>query len=202
MRKIVSFAAFFCFVVNLWAQQSKPPMVAEDGGFQERGSARILYWDTKANTAFGQFAIEYGRPVWKEEYEDPGNFDKLTKGKTYRLGSNFWTSLDTQLPLKISGISVAPGYYYLGLSRSKEEDKWSLVFIDSSKTRAMHLDAYQIERAPVLFRTPMATEVASDTSEKLAITLSYPKDKPTQATLRIAWGRLKLAAPVEITVGP
>jgi hypothetical protein len=202
MQRIASVIVCLCFAVNMWAQQPKPAMVAEDGGVQERGSARILYWDTKANTAFGQFAIDYGRPAWKKEYEDAVNFDKLTKGKTYRLGSNFWSSLDTQLPLKISGVRVAPGHYYLGLARSSKGDKWSLVFIDSAKSRAMHLDAYQIERGPVLFQIPMTTEPIVDPSEKLTITLSYPKDKPKQATLRIGWGKLQLAAPVEITVGP
>ena len=95
MQRIASIVACFCFALALWAQQPKPAMVAEDGELQERGSARILYWDTKANTAFGQFASDYGRPVWKKEYEDTATFDKLTKGKTYRLGSNWWTSLDT-----------------------------------------------------------------------------------------------------------
>lgn len=202
MYRIVSAVACLCFALNVWAQQSKPAMVAEDGEFQERGSARILYWDTKANTAFGQFAIDYGRPVWKKDYDDPSNFDKLTKGKIYRLGSNFWTSLDTQLPLRILSVNVAPGHYYLGLARSSNGGKWSLVFIDSAKSRAMHLDAFQIERAPVLFQIPMTVEPVASASEKLTITLSYPKEKPKQATLWIAWGKLQLSAPVEITVGP
>ena len=202
MHRIATAVACLCFVLNLCAQQSKPAMVAEDGGFQERGSARILYWDTKANTAFGQFAIEYGRPLWKKDYDDAATFDKLTKGKIYRLGSNFWTSLDTQLPLKVSGVNVAPGHYYLGLGRSPDGMTWSLVFIDSAKSRAMHLDAFQIDRAPVLFQVPMTVEPGAAASEKLTITLSYPKETPKQATVRIAWGKLQLSAPVEITVGP
>jgi hypothetical protein len=202
MGKFIAGTTFLFFALSCWAQQPKPIMVAEDGGLQERGSARILYWNTKEKTAFGQFAIDYGRPAWKKEYDDPANFDKLTKGKTYRLGSNFWTSLDTQLPIRISGREVMPGHYYLGLARSSGGDKWSLVFIDSLKARTMRLDAFQIERAPVLFQAPMTAEPVTGTNEKLAITLSYPEDKPKQATLRIAWGKLQLSAPVEITVGP
>ena len=201
MNKISGAAIFCLFVFSSWAQQAKPTMVAEDGGLQERGSARVLYWNTRANTAFGQFSIDYGRPAWKKDYDNKANFDKLTRGKTYRLGSNFWTVLDTQLPLKISGRDVAPGHYYLGLARRKERDIWSLVFIDSARTRTMRLDAYQIERAPVLFQVPMTEEAAAGASEKLTITLIYPKDKPRRVTLRIAWGRLLLAAPIEVTVG-
>ena len=31
--------------------------------------------------AAGQFAINYGRPVWKSIYEDPAKFDAMTQGK-------------------------------------------------------------------------------------------------------------------------
>jgi hypothetical protein len=202
MKLSICAGAFLFLALPVLAQQQRPAMVAEDGAFQERGSARVLYWDTKANTAFGQFAIDYGRPVWKKEYDDPANFDKLTKGKTYRLGSNFWTVLDTHLPLKISGKPVAPGHYYLGLARSAEGDKWSLVFIDSSKARSMRIDAFQIERAPVLFQVPMVVEPAAEMSQQLTITLSYTREKPKDVKLRISWGKLQLSAPVEVTVGP
>lgn len=202
MRSSVFAGALLLMTIPVRAQQQRPAMLAEDGAFQERGSARVLYWNTKANTAFGQFAIDYGRPVWKKEYDDPATFDKLTKGKTYRLGSNFWTVFDTHLPLKISGKEVAPGHYYLGLARSADGDNWSLVFLDSAKTRNMQLDAFQIERAPVLFQVPMGVEPTVDISEKLTITLSYTKEKPKDVKLRISWGKLQLAAPVEVTVGP
>jgi hypothetical protein len=177
-------------------------MVAEDGGFQERGSARVLYWNPRADTAFGQIAIEYGRPAWKKEYDDPANFDKLTRGKIYRLGSNFWTAYDAQLRTRISGREVSPGHYYLGLARSADGKKWSLAFIDSAKTRNMRLDAFQIERAPVLFQIPMTAEAAGEPMEKLTITFSYTKEKPKDVTLRISWGKLRLAAPMEVRVGP
>ncbi len=176
-------------------------MSAEDGALQERGSARVLYWDNRANTAFGQFAINYGRPVWKKAYEDPANFKKLTS-KIWRLGSNYWTVLDTQLPLKIGGRDVAPGTYNLGLLPSADGKSWSLAFIDPAKVRASRLDAFQIERAPVLFSIPMTTEQATSPAEKLTITLTYAKEKPKDVKLTVSWGTLQVSAPVEVTVGP
>jgi len=202
MRSSLFASVFLLSAFSVPAQQPKPQMVAEDGALQERGSARVLYWDTKANTAFGEFAIDYGRQPWRKEYDDPATFDKLTKGKTYRLGSNYWTILDTNVPLKVSGTAVAPGLYYLGLARSADGDKWNLLFIDAAKTRSMRIDAYQIDRAPVLFQVPMSIEPVNEPVEKLTITLSYPKDKPKNVKLRIAWGKLQLTAPVEVTVGP
>ncbi len=183
-------------------QQKRPAMVAEDGELQERGSARVLYWDTAGDKAFGQFAIDYGRPVWKSAYDDAAKFDAATKGKVYRLGSNWWTSLDTHVPLKISGKEVAAGYYFLGLERSQDGAAWSLVFIDPVRVRAARLDAFQIERAPILFKIPMTAEQAPAPTEKLTITLTYPKENPKKVEMAIAWGRLRLTAPVLVTVGP
>jgi len=182
------------------AQNDKPAMAAEDGGLQERGSARVLYWDTRADTAFGQFAFDYGRPAWKKAYEDPANFNKLTS-KIWRMGSNYWTILDTQLPLKIGGRDVAPGLYNLGLLPAPGGKSWSLAFIDPVKVRSARLDAFQIERAAVLFSIPMTTEQPASPAEKLTITLTYPKEKPKNVKLTISWGTLQVSAPIEVTVG-
>ena len=131
------------------AQQSKPAIVAEGGQPDDRASARVLYWNTVKHEAAGQFAINYGRPVWKSDYEDPAKFDGMTKGKTWRMGSNFWTVLDTCLPLKISGKTRSRRLLLLGLHRSEDGSKWSLAFIDPAKVRAAHIDAFEIQKAPV-----------------------------------------------------
>jgi len=182
------------------AQQSKPAIVAEGGQPDDRASARVLYWNTVKNGAAGQFAINYGRPVWKNDYEDPIKFDAMTKGKIWRMGSNFWTDLDTCLPLKISGKKVPAGYYYLGLHRSDDGSKWSLAFIDPAKVRAAHVDAFDIAKAPVEFEAPMFVTSAASKPEKLTIELSYPKDDFRKVTLNVAWGTLALTAPIEVTV--
>lgn len=182
------------------AQQSKPTIVAEGGQPDDRASARVLYWNTVKDEAAGQFAINYGRPVWKSAYEDPANFDRMTKGKIWRMGSNFWTDLDTCFPLKISGRKVPAGHYYLGLRRSEDGTKWSLAFISPEKVRAAHLDAFQIQRAPVLFEVPMSIAQAVSKPEKLTIALSYPQDNIRMVTLSVAWGTLALTAPIEVTV--
>ncbi len=199
-RFAAALSAAVVFVSIAWAQKEKPAMVAEDGGLQERGSARVLYWDTRANTAFGQFAIDYGRPVWRKAYEDPANFGKLTS-KIWRLGSNYWTVLDTQLPLKIGGRDITPGTYNLGLQPSADGKAWSLAFIDPAKVRSARLDAFQIERAAILFSIPVTTEQPASPAEKLTITLTYAKEKPKDVKLTISWGTLQVSAPIEVTVG-
>ena len=181
--------------------QQKPKVVAEGGTLDDRASARVLYWNAQTNSAAGQVAIDYGRPVWKKEYNDTAKFDAMTRGKVWRMGSNYWTILDTNLPLSISGKKIAVGLYYLGLHRSDNGSEWSLAFIDPAKARKMQLDAFQIERAPVEFEAHMSNvSKAENQAEKLTITLSYPKDDIKHVTMRIGWGNLVLSTPIEVTV--
>ena len=191
--------AMVLFSLNAGGQQPRPKIVAEGGTPDDRASARVLYWNGQTDAAAGQLAIDYGRPVWKKEYNDPAKFDAMTRGKVWRMGSNYWTTLDTNLPLSMGGKKVPIGSYYLGLHRSEEGSEWSLVFIDPGKARRMHLDAFQIERAPVEFEAVMSTVTKAETPmEKLTITLSYPKDNIKHVTMLVAWGNLELSTPVDV----
>jgi hypothetical protein len=168
----------------------------------DRGSARLLYWNETADQAAGQIAVNYGRPVWRRDYEDPAKFDTMTKGKVWRMGSNFWSNLYTDLPITISGKSIKPGLYFLGLWRSADGSSWSLAFIDPVKVRKARLDAFQIQRATVEFTAPMNTEGAgSNPVAKLTIVLRALENNPKNLTLKVSWGPLALSAPVKVTVG-
>ncbi len=185
------------------AAQQKLGVIAEGGDPpDERASARLLYWDRDARSAAGQIALNYGQPVWKKDYEDPAKFDSLTKGKVWRMGKDYWTVLDTQLPLKIAGKPVAVGSYFLGLHRSSDGAQWSLAFIDPVEVRRAHLDASQIGKARVAFMVPMSAQKADDKVEKLTIILSHPKDDLKNVTLKLAWGNVLLTAPVQVTLQP
>ncbi len=185
------------------AAQEKKGIVAEGGDPpDERASARLLYWDRDARSAAGQIAINYGQPVWKKDYEDPAKFDSLTKGKVWRMGKDYWTVLDTQLPLKIAGKPVAAGSYFLGLHRSSDGAQWSLAFIDPAEVRRARLDASQIGKARVAFMAPMSAQKADDKAERLTITLSHPKDDLKNVTLKLAWGNTLLTAPVQVGLRP
>ena len=114
--------------------------------------------------------------MWKKDYEDPAKFDAMTKGKVWRMGSNHWTTLDTSLPLKISGGSVPAGSYFLGLKRSADGGRWSLAFIDPAAVRKARLDAFDIRKAAVRFDAPMSVRKSTATADKLTVTLSYPNE--------------------------
>jgi hypothetical protein len=195
---------FVALVAPSLAQQrpKQAPLcpVAEGGEPDDRASARVLYWDEKLNHSAGQLAIDYGRPVWQKKYADAATFDGMTKGKVWRMGSNFWTLLDTSLPLKISGKAISPGYYFLGLARSTDGAQWSLAFIDPAKVRSARGDAFEIQRVKVEFEAPVNVEKATSVVDKLTITFSYKQATSTKVTLRIAWGNFLVSAPVDVSV--
>jgi len=202
MKRVLSLAAVFVLSAAyvLGQPQAKKPIVAEGGSPDDRASARVLYWNPNIDGAAGQLAIDYGRPVWNKVYEDRVKFDGMTKGKVWRLGSNFWTTLDTDLPLNISGKNVPPGHYYLGLERSADGAQWSLAYIKPTAVMREHIDAFDIRKAKVDFTTPMSVDKPGTSAEKLTITLSYPKEDIRNVTLKIAWGNLALSAPIKVTV--
>jgi hypothetical protein len=208
MRKAKTFivlgiSLMVCLTSLAEAQNNKPappPIVAFGSDSVERGTTRVGFWNTKKDMGAGQFAIDYGRPVWKKDYEDTAKFDAMTKGHVYRLGSNFWTTMDTDMPLNIAGTTIPAGLWYLGLQRSADGASWSLVFIDPMKARAEHVDASEIERAPIAYKAPMTTEQATETKDKLTIDLVFKRTAPKDVTLRVAWGKLQLSAPVQVPV--
>ena len=178
------------------AQQNK--LIIGGGKPNDYASTRLLYFTPKG--ALGQFAFNYGRPLWKTEYDDPAKFDALTKGKIWRMGSNFWSNLYTDLPLTISGKDVASGYYFLGLQRSADGSSWSLAFIDPVNARKNHFDALFMEGVPVEFTAPMHLEPPSaEPVEKLTLILTHPKDDLHNATLTLTWGHVVLTAPIKVT---
>ena len=203
MKRTSCVVAFIVLAgASLCAQQNSGQQGAlaafGNGEVRQRASARILYGVRGANTYPGLFVINYGQPTWRSEYDDPTTFDRMTKGQVWRMGDDFWTVLDTNLPLRIGGRDIAVGAYYLGAHRSEDGSTWSLAFIDPSKTRRDRLDAVEIAKATIEFMVPMTFEKTRESIEKLTIILESQEENLLDVTLRVAWGNLLLTAPVQV----
>ena len=164
----------------------------------ERGLSRVLYWNELRDSPLGAVSIDFGRPNWNPQLDIPARFDALTKGNVWRLGNDYWTTLDSNVPLKISGRDIPIGLWYLGLHRSADGATWSLAFIDPVKARSSRLDPHAMNLAPVEFRVPLTVEQPSGFAEKLTIVLAADKTNIKNVTLRITWGKLQLMAPAVI----
>lgn len=196
MKNFLMAVAAVALLASPVLAQQQAGLQAFDNNKDERGEARVLFWDNAKNGAAGEFCITYGRPLWKAEYEQNENFEKMTRGKVWRAGKNFWTTLDSNVPLEIAGRAVAPGAYYLGVHRSDDGKSWSLAFIDPDAARKDRLDAFEIQKAPVAFKVPLAFAETEESQARLAITLERQPENTQASTLKIAWGRFVLTAPV------
>jgi len=196
--KRMSYALAFMVLAGtpFYAQQSSEVVALGGGRVAQRASARVLYSNRADNTFPGQFSISYGQPEWRSEYEDPTTFDQMTQGRVWRMGNNFWTVLDTNLPLRIAGREIAAGAYYLGIHRSEDGGTWSLAFMDPTKIRRARLDASEIHKATVDFMVPMTFLKAEEPAEKLAISLNT--EELTDVTLKVVWGTLQLTTPIQV----
>ena len=133
----------------------------------------ILYWNEATSKPVASVAVDFGRHVWNKALDDPARFDAMTKGKVWRLGNDYWTILDTNLPLRIGERNISVGLWYLGLHRSDDGSTWSLAFIDPVKARRNRNDGFVMEEVPVEFRVPMKPE---QTAQALK-TLSAPSQQ-------------------------
>lgn len=194
MKKLV-YAIIGCLFVSAALAQDLSKLRAF-GSTGTRGAARVLYFDPERQAVAGAFSIDYGLPKWKPEYDNAAKFDELTKGKAWRFGEGLWTTLDTNIPLKLAGRAVAPGIYYLGLRRGTD-DQWLLEFYLPAKIHEKKLDAFAIAQTKSEFAVPLSFARTDKVTEALAINLDYPKDNPMKVTLRIRWGKFELTAPVE-----
>lgn len=169
------------------------------GNVDERGSTRILYFSKSSNSPAGEFAINFGRPAWKPEFA--GQLDQM-KGGYWRFGNNFWTVLDTNVPLSVGGVSVPVGYYYLMVARSQDGAQWSLALVDPDSARNLRMDPYQVptdgKELKVLYSAPLQFSQREEQTDKLAITLHGAGGAdPSDVTLTIEWAKFALTAPIK-----
>jgi Protein of unknown function (DUF2911) len=200
MKRTIAIAILVVCLVPMMRAQNKKGIIAEaEPALGERGTSRVLYWNQDKDIAAGAITVDFGRPVWRKEYEESGRFDAMTKGKVWRLGNNYWTVLDSNLPIKVAGRDIPIGLWYLGLDRSADGKTWSLAFIDPVKARRGRHDGFTMETVPVEFKVPMTSAARpAGVTDKLTMTLTAAKEDMKKVTLRIAWGRVELTAPVQV----
>ena len=156
-----------------------------------RGSARLFYWDGDASP--GQVRIDYGRPAWQEKFAAQQAETKFT-GRRWRLGQNFWTTLDTNVPLELGGVAVPAGYYYLTLEK-KGDEQFTLALNDPAAVRKYKLDAFQAHMTRGGIEIPLEFEKVEENAGSLTIGLGKKTGKTSHFALSIHFGPYRLTAP-------
>jgi len=160
------------------------------GGAGTRGSAtKILFG---ATGCVGMVCVQYGQPNWKDEYAAMVQ----AKGKNFRLGKDFWTTINTSVDLTIGGVKMPAGAYYLGL-HANEEGVMHLAAFDAAASDRANQGPWAPDAWKIDWVAPLTHGEVDEMASKLAINLENG-DSPTDMTLEIHWGGHSLTAPVKL----
>jgi DUF2911 family protein len=154
---------------------------------EPRGMARVVYFG--GNGVAAEYTVEYGKPAWKDEFE------KQLKGRL-RLGSNYWTTLDTWNGLSIGEKDVKAGEYFVALECS-EKNQWSLVLLDPEPLRKSKIDGYSSNQTRGGQLVPMQHAETKESAETLAIRFIADEKDARLQTLEIRFGKHRLSAAVK-----
>lgn len=158
----------------------------------ERRSVRVLWFDKKGSP--GEIALDFGPVPWNDEYEQALAAGKF-KDKKWRLGGDFWTSLDTSVDLKFGGVTVPAGYWYLTLEQ--RDSGYVLAAHDAAAVRKQKVDAVFANVLKGGIEIPLA-HAAADRAATLDIGLRPEGGSKTDGMLRIRFGPHELSAPVSM----
>ncbi len=171
-----------------------PPPV-EQTPFPEtsrRGNTRIFYWFGPDSA--GQVAIDFGRPRWQPAF---AKWLDRPDGRRWRFGENFWTTLDTNIPLSIGGIEVAVGQYYCAM-RNDEKAGLQLLLIDPAEVRAHRLDAYEANKTTGGLVIPLRRGKSDEPAGELDVELTVDPAAKDSGALTIRFGPHVLTADVRL----
>ncbi|MFO1050690.1 MAG: DUF2911 domain-containing protein [Planctomycetota bacterium] len=159
----------------------------------KRGGARLAFFT--AGGSPGQLALDYGQPVWKDEYAALIDSPKLL-GKRWRCGQDFWTTFDTNVALTVGGQDIPAGAYYLTLEH-RDADHYLLAFNDPAVIRGQKLDAFQAAKSSGGIEVPV--QVAKGDKVAAALEFGFVAGKKLEdATLQLRYGPFTIDVPIAI----
>ena len=163
----------------------------------DRKSSRVAFFNQSGSP--GQMSITYGTPPWKDEYSKALESDKL-KNKRWRLGSDVWTTFDTNMDVEINGVKVPANDYYC-VTEWRGDDKFVLILLDPAEVRKSKLDAFQAHKTTGGLEIPLKHEKSEDDlAKKLELKLAVDKSDQSKGALTIRFGPHTLSAELALPI--
>lgn len=147
----------------------------------------------------GQVALSHAAVPWDAKYDQALASGRFV-GKRWRLGADFWTTLDTSVPLRFGQVTLAPGYYYLTLAQP-DADTFVLCAHDPVEVRKQRLDPVFAQRLQGGIEIPLSHTKGTEVTESLAIQVEMVAPRSANGALSIRFGGHTLTAPVTVELG-
>ena len=193
----VSKTGLAALALSLLAAPAQAQIQVFGGPDEDRRSSTVVMF---GENVIAGVSISYSAPDWKADYDKPGAMDSY-KGKNVRLGKNWWTSLDTNIPLEIGGTKLEPGAYYLGL-RYGEDGSFKLLVLDASKAMKNSMMPFNPDgwKGGTTVDLKMNKDSLDESKKKMVIDISASEDDPSKGSFSIQWGKHELAADVKFQI--
>lgn len=185
----------FAKIMEMVKSSASKPRLQVFAQTTERKRNRIAWFGS--NQSPGQLSIEYGAIPWQEKFAKMVGTD-ATMGKKWRLGADFWTSLDTSIGMKVGGVEVPPGYYYLTLEQ--REAGFVLALHDAAAVKKRKLDGFVAHLLTGGIEIPMQHQDDAELADKLHIEVALTQGQD-KGEWRIAFGPHLLTAKTKIDLG-
>jgi len=136
--------------------------------------------------------LDHSQPAWNAERTAAAQ--QIKKGGRWRLGQDWWTTLDCNAPLSLGGKKLAAGTWHLSLKKTGD-DAWSLVCTPAGDDVGAQLDAFAAEQARPVVEVALVAGAAAAKAEALKI--QFVAEGAAQK-LTISFGDHELSTPIAL----
>lgn len=157
----------------------------------ERRNARAA-WFVKASSPC-QIAIDWSPVQWKESHDKAVSSGKLT-GQKWRLGSDFWTRLDTTTDLQCGSTAVPAGYYYMTLEQ-RDANTYVLALHDPAAVRKLKIDPGMCNKLQGGIEIAMTHTTGDEIAKTLDFTVATTNGSKTEGEITLRFGGHTLKTP-------
>jgi tetratricopeptide (TPR) repeat protein len=176
------------------AKAASSPQVQVFAQTVERKSSRAAWFSRTGSP--GQIAIDFSPVPWKDEYEAAVTSGKQ-KGTKWRLGADFWTTLDTSFDVQLGAVAVPAGYYYLTLEQ-RDADSYVLALHDAAAVRKQKMDAFMAPKLQGGIEVPMQHEKTDEVAKSLDIAVKMDEGSKTNGKVVVRFGGHTLSTPFAV----
>jgi hypothetical protein len=134
--------------------------------------------------------LDHSQPSWNAGRTAAAQ--QIKKGGRWRLGQDWWTTLDCNAPLSLGGRKLAAGTWHLSLKKTGD-DAWSLVCTPAGDDVGAQLDAFGAEQSKPVVEVALVAGATAAKAEALKI--QFVAEGAAQK-LTISFGDRELSTPV------
>jgi Tetratricopeptide repeat len=160
----------------------------------ERRCSRLAFFADRKSP--GQIALNYSSLEWQDRFEETLESPKFV-GKKWRLGREFWTTLDNSMPLQVAGVDIPAGYWYLTLEH-RGDKKFVLGVHEPAEARRLQLDPFRADLLTAGIEIPLQHRASKEAHQQLDIRLVMPMGEHTDGELQIGFGGHELVADLHV----